>query len=67
MDIQWLTTLPPRTAVILTAGVGSRLRPLTDLRPKPLVEVNGTPIPHNALRNLQAVGVEEVTIIVGYR
>ncbi|MDH2347781.1 phosphocholine cytidylyltransferase family protein [Bradyrhizobium sp. SSUT77] len=57
----------PKKAVILAAGVGSRLRPLTDLRPKPLVEVNGTPILHNALRNLKAVGVEEVTIVVGYR
>lgn len=56
-----------KNAVILAAGVGSRLRPLTDLRPKPLVEVNGTPILHNALRNLQAVGVDEVTIVVGYR
>ncbi|WP_375779163.1 phosphocholine cytidylyltransferase family protein [Bradyrhizobium sp. ma5] len=57
----------PRKAVILAAGLGSRLRPLTDLRPKPLVEVNGTAILHNALRNLDAVGVEEVTVVVGYR
>lgn len=57
----------PKKAVILAAGFGSRLRPLTDLRPKPLVEVNGTPILHNALRNLEEVGVEEVTIVVGYR
>ncbi|MDL2409799.1 phosphocholine cytidylyltransferase family protein [Rhizobium calliandrae] len=57
----------PKKAVILAAGCGSRLRPLTDLRPKPLIEVNGTPIIHNALRNLEAVGVEEVTIVVGYR
>ncbi|WP_253626032.1 MULTISPECIES: phosphocholine cytidylyltransferase family protein [unclassified Bradyrhizobium] len=57
----------PKNAVILAAGVGSRLRPLTDLRPKPLVEVNGAPILHNALRNLEAVGVEEVTLVVGYR
>ncbi|APO70309.1 nucleotidyltransferase protein (plasmid) [Rhizobium gallicum] len=60
-------TNAPKKAVILAAGCGSRLRPLTDLRPKPLVEVNGTPILHNALRNLEAVGVEEVTIVVGYR
>ncbi|KAA3451682.1 hemolysin activation protein [Mesorhizobium sp. SARCC-RB16n] len=58
---------PPKKAVILAAGFGSRLRPLTDLRPKPLVEVNGTPILHNALGNLEAVGVEEATIVVGYR
>lgn len=62
-----MITQPPKKAVILAAGVGSRLRPLTDLRPKPLVEVNGVPILHNALQNLEAVGVEEVTIIVGYR
>ncbi|WEX91678.1 phosphocholine cytidylyltransferase family protein (plasmid) [Sinorhizobium garamanticum] len=57
----------PKKAVILAAGLGSRLRPLTDLQPKPLVRVNGTPILHNALRNLEAVGVQEVTIVVGYR
>ncbi|MDA9391959.1 hemolysin activation protein [Bradyrhizobium sp. CCBAU 45394] len=56
-----------KRAIILAAGVGSRLRPLTDLRPKPLVEVNGTPILYNALRNLEAIGVEEVTLVVGYR
>jgi NDP-sugar pyrophosphorylase family protein len=54
-------------AVILAAGMGSRLRPLTIERPKPLVEVHGTPILHNALRNLASVGVRDVTIIVGYR
>ncbi|ASY73773.1 phosphocholine cytidylyltransferase family protein [Sinorhizobium fredii] len=57
----------PKMAVILAAGLGSRLRPLTDLQPKPLVEVNGTPILYNALRNLEAVGVQNVTIVVGYR
>lgn len=62
-----MTAIAPRKAVILAAGFGSRLRPLTDLRPKPLVEVNGTPILHNALQNLEAVGVREVTIVVGYR
>lgn len=62
-----MTISAPRKAVILAAGIGSRLRPLTDLRPKPLVKVNGTPILHNALRNLESVGVEEVTIVVGYR
>lgn len=62
-----MSATAPKKAVILAAGFGSRLRPLTDLRPKPLVEVNGTPILHNALRNLEAVGVEEVTIVVGYR
>ncbi len=53
-------------AVILAAGLGSRLHPLTAARPKPLVAVHGVPILHNALRNLAAVGVTEATIVVGY-
>jgi NDP-sugar pyrophosphorylase family protein len=57
----------PQRAVILAAGFGSRLRPLTDFQPKPLVQVNGVSIMHNALRNLASLGVREVTIVVGYR
>ena len=57
---------PPR-AVILAAGLGSRLHPHTRDLPKPLIAVNGTPILHNALRNLAEIGVGEVTIVVGYR
>ncbi|MGY8668604.1 phosphocholine cytidylyltransferase family protein [Bradyrhizobium sp. UFLA05-109] len=57
----------PSQAVILAAGLGSRLRPLTETRPKPLIEVHGTPILHNALGNLAALGVSETTIVVGYR
>ncbi|MFG3594534.1 sugar phosphate nucleotidyltransferase [Bradyrhizobium sp. RDI18] len=36
-------------------GLGSRLRPLTETRPKPLLEVLGTPILHNTLGNLAAL------------
>ncbi|MCG8597076.1 MAG: phosphocholine cytidylyltransferase family protein [Kiloniellales bacterium] len=57
----------PQKAVILAAGLGSRLRPLTDRRPKPLVEVHGVPILHNALSHLANIGVREATIVVGYR
>lgn len=57
----------PTQAIILAAGLGSRLRPITDTRPKPLVEVHGTPILHNALTNLAALGIKETTIVVGYR
>ncbi|MCA1378999.1 MULTISPECIES: phosphocholine cytidylyltransferase family protein [unclassified Bradyrhizobium] len=57
----------PKHALILAAGVGSRLRPLTELSPKPLVQIHGTPILHNALHNLGCLGVEHVTIVVGYR
>ncbi|MDA9420917.1 phosphocholine cytidylyltransferase family protein [Bradyrhizobium sp. CCBAU 53380] len=57
----------PKHALILAAGVGSRLRPITDLTPKPLVRIHGTPILHNALHNLGRVGVEQATIVIGYR
>lgn len=68
MDAVLRATQPaPRQAVILAAGLGSRLRPLTERVPKPLVTVNGVPILHNALRALAGIGVQDVTIVVGYR
>lgn len=56
-----------RRAIILAAGLGSRLQPITARRPKPLVQVHGVPILHNALLCLAHSGIEEVTIVVGYR
>ena len=57
----------PTQAVILAAGLGSRLRPLTNHCPKPLVAVGGVPILHNALGALAEAGVKKTTIVVGYR
>lgn len=57
----------PERAVILAAGMGTRLRPLTADQPKPLVPVQGVPILHNALRCLAEAGVRETTLVVGYR
>lgn len=54
-------------AVLLCAGVGSRLRPLTDDRPKSLVEVSGEPILLRAVRTLVAHGVRELVLATGYR
>ncbi|WFU14859.1 phosphocholine cytidylyltransferase family protein [Bradyrhizobium sp. CB3481] len=54
-------------AVILAAGMGSRLRPYTEFVPKPLVGVNGIPMLHNALHQLSELGIGEATIVVGYR
>jgi choline kinase len=53
-------------AVILAAGLGLRLNPLTNGAPKCLTEVNGTPILFNALRNLSALGIKYCTLVVGY-
>jgi histidinol-phosphate/aromatic aminotransferase/cobyric acid decarboxylase-like protein/choline kinase len=56
-----------KRAIILAAGQGTRLRPLTNDVPKGLVRVNGVSILDNALEKLSAVGVEEVVLVVGYR
>ena len=53
-------------AIILVAGMGSRLGPLTATTPKCLVEVNGTPILVNALNQLDYFGFKEAVIVVGY-
>jgi NDP-sugar pyrophosphorylase family protein len=49
-------------AMILAAGMGTRLRPLTDDRPKALVEVAGHPMLEVTLQRLRAAGVREVII-----
>jgi histidinol-phosphate/aromatic aminotransferase/cobyric acid decarboxylase-like protein/choline kinase len=54
-------------AIVLAAGRGIRLRPLTHHIPKCLLEVNGTTILENCLTNLQAAGVKEVLIVVGHQ
>ena len=53
-------------AVILAAGRGSRLAPLTDRVPKPLVPVNGVPIIATILDALNAAGISSITIVRGY-
>jgi dTDP-glucose pyrophosphorylase len=54
-------------AVVLAAGQGTRLRPLTDDRPKPLVEVGGRPLLSYGLDRLAELGVSEFVLVVGYR
>lgn len=54
-------------ALILAAGLGTRLAPLTDDRPKSLVPVNGTPILMKQIDNLYRSGICNITIISGYK
>ncbi|OGH84954.1 MAG: hypothetical protein A2493_01855 [Candidatus Magasanikbacteria bacterium RIFOXYC12_FULL_33_11] len=53
-------------ALILAAGMGNRLRPLSAKIPKALVEVNGKPILFNALDILQRQGIKKTHIVLGY-
>ena len=53
-------------AMVLAAGFGTRLRPLTQERPKPLVEVFGRPLICYNLDHLAKVGVEKVVINTHY-
>jgi choline kinase len=55
------------TAVILVAGVGSRLRPITDDRPKALVDIGGETILGRACRLLWAAGTRRFVLATGYR
>ena len=48
----------PRRAMVLAAGLGQRMRPLTDRMPKPLIPVRGRPLIDHVLDRLSAVGVE---------
>jgi len=49
-------------AMILAAGRGERMRPLTDSIPKPLLQVGGKPLLEYHLENLAAAGIREVVI-----
>ncbi len=53
--------------MILAAGRGERMRPLTDRRPKPLVSIAGTPMIEYAVRKLARAGVRDLVVNLGYR
>lgn len=56
----------PRTAMVMAAGLGKRMRPLTATRPKPLIEVAGRPLLDHVLERLRSAGVEKVVVNVHY-
>lgn len=56
----------PTTALVLAGGKGERLRPLTDDRPKPMVEVAGAPILVHHLTWLRDNGITRAVLLTGY-
>lgn len=52
----------PRAAMILAAGRGERLRPLTDTTPKPLLQVRGRPLIEHHVLGLARAGIERIVI-----
>jgi CTP:molybdopterin cytidylyltransferase MocA len=53
-------------AVVIAAGEGRRLRPLTERWPKPLLPIDGKPVLATLLRELEAAGVDDITVVVGH-
>ena len=54
-------------AIILAGGLGTRLRPLTDKIPKPLLPIKNKPIVEHIIENLKKYGVNKITLCLGYK
>jgi len=56
-----------KTAVILAGGKGTRMKPLTDEMPKPLIPLQGKPIMQHTIELLKKYGIENIIISLGYK
>lgn len=56
-----------KRAIIMAAGLGNRMRPVTDITPKPLIKVNGRRIIDTIIDALHENGIFEIYVVVGYK
>lgn len=57
----------PKTAMVLAAGLGTRMRPLSDAMPKPLLEIEGRSLLDHAIDRLALVGIETIVVNTHYK
>lgn len=63
---QYLATHHPQRAIILAAGYGMRMVPINTEEPKGLLEVNGEPLIERLIKQLHAVGIDDIHVVVGF-
>ena len=61
-----IKTNAPKNAIILAAGFGMRMVPINAMTPKGLLEVTGEPLVERLIKQLHAVGIRDITIVVGF-
>ena len=52
-------------AIIISAGEGKRLRPITSTQPKPLIPIAGKPLLEHTILGLKEAGIKEILLVVG--
>lgn len=53
-------------AILLAAGMGTRLRPITIDTPKPLIKINGESMIERQIKALKSIGIDEIIVVTGY-
>ena len=59
--------MSPRSAIVLAGGLGTRLRPLTEMRPKQMLPIVDRPMIEHVVAKLVAEGTDDVVLSLGYR